>query len=580
MFYQSRNLDERLLSAADAGGTRIEVASNNTLSTRVFGNAASNTSAVGTAWTGRKCLAVNYTNGEKPTIWFDGSYSAECAAALVFTANDAPIIIGAYYSGATRACWFPIATALETNRPLTATEHAQVFDELQNTKWPLRPYVVRAVEATPAQNESGLLASWDFAGGGTVPDASGNGKTLTGSNIRQQSPVGLATKLTANNYLSGAFTALPDGADCSIEGVVYLPVVTANTPVLINFNSVNVGNNSTFLLMGSSTNIHFVLWNAVNLYKRWIVDVGHHAKWLHFVYTYVHATGDTVLYINGVPTGTFAASSSGVATGAVSSIFFGRRYDGLAATLAQNEQIKFCKVHNTAKSALEAKNLYERSGLLDISDTCAWGIPVSTASRGGIAASYLENTALQFGTTTPRYTVDVSSIGGENIKVIKCGTAGVLYEATDSHFTPQQAAYGVFELSFYKGADANVIYWLPISSGQVIASSNGYCITVNGNESITFWSVMTGGAFASKFTTAIPYVAIQTWYSLRLTRTFAGLFKLWIRGGIYTTWTLVGSATDTTHSSSNYTVLDLDAGDMVSLGSLTGNYPFSWKPFA
>jgi hypothetical protein len=47
---------------------------------------------------------------------------------------------------------------------------------------------------------------------------------------------------------------------------------------------------------------------------------------------------------------------------------------------------------------------------------------------------------------------------------------------------------------------------------------------------------------------------------------------MWIKGGSYTNWTLVGTATDNTHTTSNYIVIDNDANDMISLGSVDGEY--------
>jgi hypothetical protein len=169
------------------------------------------------------------------------------------------------------------------------------------------------------------------------------------------------------------------------------------------------------------------------------------------------------------------------------------------------------------------------------------------------------------------------------VKTISCTTAGPLKKATDSHWTPQQAAYGTFEFSFYKGADANApdIY-LTSSTGGVIGDGvvAGYCFRVSAAEVITLVRV-TAGVSASTIITVAPAISNTTWYRARVTRDFAGNWKLYLLGGTYTGWTLVGSsaAPDNTHTSSAYQTLDLDALDLVALGSAEAENAFVWRPF-
>ncbi len=68
------------------------------------------------------------------------------------------------------------------------------------------------------------------------------------------------------------------------------------------------------------------------------------------------------------------------------------------------------------------------------------------------------------------------------------------------------------------------------------------------------------------------YVADSTWYRFGVTRRDDGQFTAYIKGGVFTSWTLIdptgGSGTnpvtDTTYTASKYVVLDLGVGDLIS----------------
>ena len=68
------------------------------------------------------------------------------------------------------------------------------------------------------------------------------------------------------------------------------------------------------------------------------------------------------------------------------------------------------------------------------------------------------------------------------------------------------------------------------------------------------------------------YIAINTWYRIRITRSTSGVFTVYILGGNFTNWTLVSTTggsgtnpvTDNTYTTSSYFVMDLDANDRVS----------------
>jgi len=84
-----------------------------------------------------------------------------------------------------------------------------------------------------------------------------------------------------------------------------------------------------------------------------------------------------------------------------------------------------------------------------------------------------------------------------------------------------------------------------------------------------------GSAGAKIFETVADYVQNDTWYNVRITRTTAGVFTVWIKSPTDTnfpTWTLIDTTggsgtnpvTDNTYTTSNYIVIDADTGDKIA----------------
>lgn len=158
-------------------------------------------------------------------------------------------------------------------------------------------------------------------------------------------------------------------------------------------------------------------------------------------------------------------------------------------------------------------------------------------------------------------------------KYLECVTAGLLV-------TPNQQAYGTYELDFYKRNDAGEIqYVLFADRPGIYGTANGYSMVLRPTEAIRLYSITTSGG--TQLTgTADNYFTINTWYRLRITRTTAGAFTMLIKGGNlaptagYNGWHLLtmGSGnpyTSTTYTSGNYFGLSLNAGDRIANIKLT-----------
>lgn len=234
-------------------------------------------------------------------------------------------------------------------------------------------------------------------------------------------------------------------------------------------------------------------------------------------------------------------------------IFYGQLDTGIAD----------CRKALTQQEVLELYQKYAKVGLVNQS---LEGSPISTAARGGTIGQFLENTPWQFGDATGRFSVSTDTVFNKpNTKVISCSTAGLLY-------MPSTQASGMWEFDFYKGGALNNVIFLlmaDVIGGETAVGQDGYGFYFDGEERFMYREYA-AGVGANKFYSAAGYAAINTWYKCRITRTLTGIATLKIKGGAYNSWHTVvvefgtNPSTDTTTTSSIYSVLDLDAGDKIA----------------
>jgi hypothetical protein len=158
-------------------------------------------------------------------------------------------------------------------------------------------------------------------------------------------------------------------------------------------------------------------------------------------------------------------------------------------------------------------------------------------------------------------------------KYLECVTAGVLA-------IPSKQAYGSWEFDVYK-KDVNVINCYLLSS-NTNGLYNSYRVALSSYEAL-YLSELTNGSLSDKCNTINSYIANDVWYRIKITRTLLGVFTVLIKGGSFTPttgydgWTLVSTTggtgtnpvTDNTYTTSEYFVLDFDAGDRIANIKLT-----------
>jgi hypothetical protein len=146
-------------------------------------------------------------------------------------------------------------------------------------------------------------------------------------------------------------------------------------------------------------------------------------------------------------------------------------------------------------------------------------------------------------------------------KYLECTVAGTIA-------TLSTQAFGTWEWDMLKGADGNSLHCYFIDSDTSIHGggiADGYTIRFDSTEAIVMRKY-TNGSDVNLFSTAASYLNINQWYHGKMTVTKAGVRTVWIDGVIVDVSGGSGTnpVTDTTHSTSVFTVLDLDAGDRVA----------------
>lgn len=113
--------------------------------------------------------------------------------------------------------------------------------------------------------------------------------------------------------------------------------------------------------------------------------------------------------------------------------------------------------------------------------------------------------------------------------------------ASSGLITESNVAYGEWLYKFNKkNSTANIILGIILSNTTSIltGTSTGYAIYINSENRIGLNRFSGGGANTSIFTTDVNYIADNTEYEVKVIRSAGNSFSIYIKGGIYTTFTL------------------------------------------
>jgi hypothetical protein len=142
-------------------------------------------------------------------------------------------------------------------------------------------------------------------------------------------------------------------------------------------------------------------------------------------------------------------------------------------------------------------------------------------------------------------------------KWLECVSAGYVWI---SSFQP----YGTWEWDLNK-SETGLVYVLFIADTKGIETAtgqDGYNLLVNSAEQVILREA-TNGSGANLMLAASGTATVGTSQTYRVTRSPAGVFRVYLNGTLVTASSGSNPVTDTTVGGSNYVVLDMDAGDKI-----------------
>jgi hypothetical protein len=576
----------RYFNASDGGGTRVSLFHVNA-STISFGGDSGSYTSLTASEAGKKCIAINYATGGIPAVYLDGIFTGNMAGALTFTANDAPIIVGNHVSDP-YYCPYPIAAVMEFSRNLTATEMSQVYAELSAMKWPTKP-VTKDLSVNPILPSVGgsIVAAYNMdIVNSRILDSSGNNQHFGIMPTTYIAPQKRANISFAKfNGTSGVLSTAATSNFSFGNGTTDTPF---SISFLAKFNNPSAPPAGVEGLISKDTGVvggrEWAVINANGKLRIFIKDNGGANqqsidattvvttnKLYHVVCTYDGRGGNSAylgmaIYINGVlETPSAFTANSYTAMNATAAPFEVGRYFTTSYFNGEIAEVRLFK--NKTLSAIEVNNLFDKYKKAGIANFSLEGAPISVAARGGAIGQFLENTPFQFGDATGRYSVSTDTVFGKaNSKVISCSTAGLLY-------MPSTQAYGTWEFDLYKGNTASNTMVEFINNGITnidAAATRGYVFQFSATERGIVYRMNGSSAVSNVTVSDTNYIAMSTWYRLKITRSVTGVFTTFIL--LPTGWVLVPSVggganpstADNTYTTSNYFVIDLDATDKIA----------------
>jgi len=436
-------------------------------------------------------------------------------------------------------------------------------------QWPTITKATSQASLEVDPNETGLVSGWNMKPvNNTVVDQGpyGNNGTLSSNISFEKTPLGDTAVFQAghNGIQINGVGGDVDVTKGTLSGWINLDDYASSTYKHLFFISYSSGHR---IRLGADNNNKLSAYYQSSSTKQVTTSIALYRGWIHVGMTWDTTAGELKMYINGVQSGSTVTGLSVIDT-AFSSASIGingtggsERFLGKAVKPEMFNEVKsenwFAKEYAKGRTALFK------------TDFCA---NASVASEGGTIGAFLSNTPFQFGDTTCRYKVSSDTINGTPVKVIECTTAGVVYIPTSVFGqTPTEAAYGTWEFWANK-TDTGSIYIYFINDLSVLTSSNGYYTLLTGGEAVSS-GTRTAGSNVADFTSS-EVISANQWNRFKVTRTPAGIFTTYLNDTSITANTGNNPFTDTTFTTSNYIVLDLDAGDKIALSDVGGNLAF------
>jgi hypothetical protein len=530
------------MSKRDAGGTCLEWAYGENVVYASDGRGLPNVPYVANVPQGEEVIAVSFADGVVGKAYHDGALIGDLSQTSVIIADDADVFIGNVFFGGARSILSHIYVAAIFPSFLTPQQHsdlAAAFSHVSiNTAEP------QLTSACPLQIVNPLVHLEGEVIAGEAIDKSSNGYHVSKQHaVEMESDCPVGTGFEAHGAARGdAYMDITDTGLDDHAAKTFAFWLRRNGSQELGAGRVfekDISNITCYL--DNSGNLVFVeAWSggSAGWYVSGVIPAG---QWVHVVIRHDGVAGTVPkIAINGTDTTVnTSTASSGTRISDVGPFYlfdrslFNREMDGVIADF---------QWYSRYLTDAETESLYLRAALRSLDRGYSHIYPDSLVNK----------TAGEVG---PYSILSGTHSWGDN--VLTCVSAGGV-------IMPSKQAYGAWYFKFNKFADGDTIIIAFIASEEQLPSGgmqDGYELRITNGEAVNAYRITNGSTVVTIFNTANSYISINTDYEIFLSRSGSGLLTGYIRGGAYTSWTTVGSGTDTQWNTATRFSCDIDASD-------------------
>lgn len=566
-FTNNLGVVNRFVSKRDAGGSNYDFGMSS-INYIYYDGTLSRTKAIGTT-DGSKYLGIEISHGSIPVLYINGVLSGSFNGTSNVVSDDADLLIGALYSSGYSLQRNTLSAVLIFNSPITATEHAQIYAELLAMKWPLMPYTKGFVNTLPNVSETGLVGAWDLKPiNNTIVDSTTikNG-TIGGCPAYENSLLGNVMNFDGvDDYINIGNTSQ------TVKGVAFSfynkAAISAGSSAatLIGLQNNNNFAVSTGSVTGTLTNEIITVLSSTDGRDAWTGAGTLPIGWHRLVCSFNETDWD--IYLDGVKVDNATVGTPAAITADDVILAAGKN----SGTVGRFSNVKMNNVsfYSSARSASWVADDYKKFARA-VQFKTDWGAYESDAA---VSAGFIENTP--FNVLSGTWKIVTTTLNGSPVKALQCVTDGAVNVdlSSLSGFPKEDLAYGTYDFWMYKGSDASLCVFSILNENALRtgATVDGYSFYVSATESISIGKI-TNGSNTSLSNSDASYVPVSTWLNLKLTRDYVGSMSYYYNGVLVTPASeKTNPYADTSYTSTGWFNIELDAGDMVSLGNKAGNY--------
>lgn len=543
--------NRRLLSKRDGGGTNFELYAAST-SITFFSNGVGSVFTLASAdyLIGKKTLIITQASGAaKPKLYIDGVFHSEGTLNVTMTTDDAPLIIGNFYASGFPVN-FPINSVAIYNVEKTAAETAAIHKDI-STLFTVNTgtrggYTGPSVDP----DDPNAVSGWNMEkNSGKVMDNVGNNHgTPSGGLTQVRTPWGEP----ALQFPNGGTGQISCGVatDLGFTSELFGGYLWVSHDAFTGNNYyINRGATSTdgYEFYTNSSGLMVLRHNQAGATQAALGSTLTANKW--YLLSWFSDSDKLRLYVNGASVSSstdrvnpvynaarvFYLGSNGGAGSYLDGIMT-KPVIGIFSSQAEYENWLTTEYNRVANKVLYRQD-FEGAAVM----------------QSAIGSGTLPGTDVEVVSGTHKISYD-ATLGK---KCIECVTAGVVAIPV-----PQgNAAFGTFE-SYFNKTDAGVMNFYYISDSKDISVANGVRITLTASEVVGLQRITAGGT-TTRMTTATSEFTASAWHKLSVETSTESSHLTKIDDTSVTATVGTNPIVDSAHTSSQYIVWDMDAGDKV-----------------